>query len=186
MSSSVVENYFLTSPRFKSARHQEKIPKETPWDYATRIVTSGSAPSDAEAINLRQRLTELLNEKYGEQKVDQALRRADKLLWHDSHAYKDWKGRSYDIYNVLTTAETMIVNPEWNNLDETPAIPLTFNHKERAGKYTQADTDKIESMRSEDLVSKHGLEGLFGGLHRRRKTNKSKRGGKKRKTTRKH
>jgi len=40
--------------------------------------------------------------------------------------------------------------------------------------------------KNQDLVSKHGLEGLFGGLHRRRKTKKSKRGGKKRKTTRKH
>jgi len=46
------------------------------------------------------------------------------------------------------------------------------------------DPERIQ--KSEDLVSKHGLEGLFGGLHRRRKTNKSKRGGKKRKTTRKH
>jgi hypothetical protein len=189
--SSIVENFFLTSPAFREARWATKVVPHAPWGYIGEVAAYGAGNSQLSDSNyMKETLAELLKKKYDARKVDEAVSKG----WELAKPYRTGnpgKMQLYDTYNGLAYAEKLLVNPGWEGgIYELPPIPVTLQDKHLAGKYTQADTDKLERIKTRELqdglVKDHGLEGLFGGLHRRRKTKKSKRGGKKRKTTRKH
>jgi hypothetical protein len=183
---SVVENYYLTAPGFRESRWEKKVVPHAPWSYVGEVASGISSPN----INIQETLTKLLKEKYDSRKVDEAVSKG----WELSEAYRhsgSGMGRFLE-YAALAYAEKLLVNPGWEGklYNETPPIPVTFEDKHLSGKYTQTDTENFERIKTRELndglVKDHGLEGLFGGLHRRRKTKQSKRGGKKRKTTLKH
>jgi hypothetical protein len=194
---SIIENYYLTAPGFRESRWAEKIVPHAPWNYPIQVATSTqSFPTGKDDVtNLRDTLTEVLKTKYDGKKVDDAVAKG----WAKASPFQPgWNqpssgySQKSDTYNAFTYAEKLLVNPGWEGaiMNETPPIPVTFQDKHLAGNYTQADTEIFERIKTRELndglVKDHGLEGLFGGLHRRRKSKKSKRGGKKRKTTRKH
>ena len=206
---SIVENYFLTSPLFKEARQKEKIDPEQPYNYPGEVAFSSAAPQ-SEVANIEAELTELLKEKYDPLMVRDMIAEAWRVHPGPGNLYGQipWFHRNQPawveplpkvhkighVYIAFTFAERRLANPkkpgenEFNGFRYSSGeVPVTLLDKRIAGKYTPADTEKLERIKeSEDLVSKHGLEGLFGGLNRRRKSKKSKRAGKKRKTTRKH
>ena len=213
-STSIVENYFLTSPLFKEARQKEKINTETPYHYPEEVAFSSEAPPQYEAANIEAELTKLLKEKYDPKMVDNMIEEAwrvhpgptnvspmniipyhlAKPVWIERHPKVH---QISNVYIAFTFAERRLANPKHNGYRYDPLdVPVTLLDKRMSGQYTPADTENLERIKEseyKDLVSKHGLTGLFpknpdllGGLHRRRKSKKSKRGGKKRKTTRKH
>jgi hypothetical protein len=206
---SIVETFFLTSPLFKEARQKEKIDQEQPYNYPGEVAFSSAAPQ-SEVANIEATLTELLKEKYDPKMVDNKIAEAWQVHPGPGNLYGQipWFHKNQPawvqplpkvhqighVYIAYTFAERKLANPkkpgenEFNGFRYSVGeVPVTLLDKRMSGKYTPADTENLERIRkSEDLVAKHGLEGLFGGLHRRRKTKKSKRGGKKRKTTRKH
>jgi hypothetical protein len=206
--SSIVENFFLTSPLFKEARQKEKINPDTPYHYPEEVAFSSAAPPQTEASNIEATLTKLLKEKYDPQMVDKMIEEAWRV-----HPGPSQVGPAYiipyhlakpawvnphpkvheipNVYIAFTFAERRLANPKHNGyrydpLDEFGGTgAVTLLDKRMEGKYTQADTENLERIRkSEDLVSKHGLEGLYGG-RKSRKSKKSKRAQKKHKTTRK-
>jgi hypothetical protein len=189
--SSIVENFFLTSPAFREARWATKVVPHAPWGYIGEVAAYGAGNSQLSDSNyMKETLAELLKKKYDARKVDEAVSKG----WELAKPYRTGnpgKMQLYDTYRGVSYAEKLLANPGWEGgLYDLPPIPVTLEDKHRSGTYTQADTDKLERIKTRELqdglVKDHGLEGLFGGLHRRRKTKKSKRGGKKRKTTRKH
>jgi hypothetical protein len=192
--SSIVENYYLTSPGFRSARWATKVVPHAPWGFVGEVAAhgplNGSQKDDVPYI--RETLTELLKKKYDARKVDEAV---EKGLQASNPGRPGFMGTSSErsaYYYALAYAEKLLVNPGWegNYMNESPPIPVTLLDKHLSGTYTQADTDNLERIKTRELqdglVKDHGLEGLFGGLKRRRKSKKTKRGGKKRRTTRKH
>lgn len=187
--SSIVENFYLTSPAYREARWATKIVPHAPWGFIGEVAAYGAGNSQlSDSSNMKETLTELLKKKYDARKVDEAVSKG----WELAKPYgtgKSGKMQLYDTYTGLAYAEKLLVNPGWEGgINELPPIPVTFQDKHLAGKYTQADTDIFERIKTRELqdglVKDHGLEGLYGGLKRRRKSKKTKRGGKKRKTTR--
>ena len=188
---SIVENFYLTSPAYREARWATKVIPHAPWGFIGEVAAYGAGNSQlSDSNNMKETLAELLKKKYDARKVDEAVSKG----WELAKPYRTGnpgKMQLYDTYTGLAYAEKLLVNPGWEGgLYELPPIPVTLIDKHLAGTYTQADTDKLERIKRgelyDGLVKDHGLEGLFGGLNRRRKTKKSKRAGKKRKTTRKH
>lgn len=193
---SIIENYYLTSPAFREARWAKKVVPHAPWGFIGEVAAYGPRDSPKDEVPyIQEKLKELLKQKYDGKKVDDAVAKG----WTKASPFQPgWNQppsamtQNMDTYNVFTYAEKMLVNPGWEGaiMNETPPIPVTLLDKHLAGTYTQADTDKLERIKTgelyDGLVKDHGLEGLYGGLNRRRKTKKSKRGGKKRRTTRKH
>ena len=191
---SIVENYYLTSPGFREARWATKIVPHAPWGFIGEVAAYGNVGVNNEkdgSNNIVGTISELLKKKFDAGKVDKAVEKA----WSKVEPYSPGSSgimQQYKIYQALAYAEKLLVNPGWegNYMNETPPIPVTLTDKHLAGTYTGNDTDKLEKIKRgelyDGLVKDHGLEGLFGGLNRRRKTKKSKRAGKKRKTTRKH
>jgi hypothetical protein len=209
--SSIVENFFLTSPLFKEARQKEKIDQEQPYNYPGEVAFSSAAPQ-SEVANIEATLTELLKEKYDPQMVDKMIEEGWRvhpgpgslvneghIPWFHKNQLAWVKPLPKDhqighVYIAFTFAERRLANPKKPGENEfngfrysVGGVPVTLLDKRMSGNYTPADTEKLEQIRkNEDLVAKHGLEGLYGGLKRRRKSKKSKRGGKKRRITRKH
>jgi hypothetical protein len=191
--SSIIENYYLTSPGFRTARWATKIVPHAPWGFVGEVAAHGPLDSPKDEVpHIQETLTKLLKDKFDSKKVDEAV---SKGLEEANPGRPGFMGTSSErsaYYYALTYAEKLLVNPGWegNYMNETPPIPVTFEDKHLSGKYTQADTEKFERIKTRELqdglVKDHGLEGLMGGLKRRRKSKKTKRGGKKRKTTRKH
>ena len=193
---SIVENYYLKSPAHREARWATKIVPHAPWGFVGEVAAYGPRDSPKDDVPyIHDRLKELLREKYDAKKVDDAVEKG----WKKANPFQPgWNQppsagtQRMDTYNVFTYAEKVLVNPGWEGaiMNETPPIPVTLTDKHLAGTYTGNDTDKLEKIKRgelyDGLVKDHGLEGLMGGLNRRRKTKKSKRAGKKRKTTRKH
>jgi hypothetical protein len=181
---SIVENYFLTSPDYKNAIFETKIVPHAPWGFPGELSTKYSAP------DLQKTLTELLKKKFDAGKVDKAVEKAWSAVEPYGQGNRSWSHVNGEIYRALAYAEKLLVNPGWEGryMNETPPIPVTLEDKHLAGTYTDADTYYLERLKSGDMMDRmvyaHGLKGLFGGIHRR-KTKKSKRAQKKRKSTRK-
>ena len=184
---SIVENYYLTSPNFRGAIYETKIVPHAPWSFPGALAFRGS--DDASGKD-KEILTELLKKKFDAGKVDKAVEKAWSVVEPYGQGNRSWTHISGETYRALAYAEKLLVNPGWEGryMNETPPIPVTLEDKHLAGTYTDADTYYLERLKSGDMmdrmVAAHGLEGLFGGIHRR-KTKKSKRAQKKRKSTRK-
>jgi hypothetical protein len=189
MSSSIVENYYLKSPAFRTARLTKKVAIDSPWGYVAELAAHGPMDSPKDEVpHIQETLTKLLKEKYDAKKVDAAVSKGLEAANPGRPGFMGTPSERAAYYYALAYAEKLLVNPGWegNYMNESPPIPVTLSDKYLAGTYTEEDTDKLKTLSSEDLVFRQGLEGLYGGLNRRRKTKKSKRGGKKRRTTRKH
>jgi hypothetical protein len=186
---SIIENYFLTSPGFRTARLTKKVPVDWPWGYVRELAGHGpiGSPKD-EVPHIQETLTKLLKEKYDSKKVDNAVAKGLELANPGRPGFMGTPSERLAYYDALVYAEKLLVNPGWEGalINESPPIPVTLEDKHIAGTYTEEDTNKLKTLSSEDLVFRQGLEGLFGGLKRHRKSKKSKRGVKKRRTTRKH
>jgi hypothetical protein len=193
LTSSIVENYYLTSPGFRSARWATKVVPHAPWGFVGEVAAYGPMDSPKDEVpHIQETLTELLKKKYDSRKVDNAVAKGLELSNPGRPGFMGTSSERSAYYYALAYAEKLLVNPGWEGaiMNETPPIPVTLLDKHLAGTYTQADTDKLERIKTRELqdglVKDHGLEGLYGGLKRRRKSKKTKRGGKKRRTTRKH
>jgi hypothetical protein len=191
--SSIVENYYLTSPNFRQAIYGTKIVEHAPWGFPGALAAHGDARGDLKHDEI---LTELLKKKFDPRKVDEAVLKGLSVMEPHGPGRMGTSQERYLVYSQFVYAERLLVNPGWNpdtsygknGLQESPPIPVTLMDKHLAGTYTQADTDNLERIKTADMqdrmVDAHGLKGLFGGIHRR-KTKKSKRAQKKRKSTRK-
>ena len=193
--SSIVENYYLTSPGFRNARLSKKVAVDSPWGYVGELAGYGPMDSPKDEVpHIQETLTKLLKQKYDSKKVDNAVAKGLELANPGRPGFMGTSGERYSYYEALAYAEKLLVNPGWEAntsgdkyfMNQSPPIPVTLTDKHLSGTYTEEDTDKLKTLSSEDLVFRQGLEGLFGGLKRHRKTKKFKRGGKKRRTTRKH
>jgi hypothetical protein len=190
---SIVENYYLTSPNFRTAIYSTKIVPHAPWGFPGEVAAHGSDGGSGKHDEI---LTELLKKKFDAEKVDKAVLEGLSRMEPHGPGKMGTSSERYDVYKQFVYAERLLANPGWkptdthesDGLNETPPIPVTLQDKHLAGTYTDADTYYLERLKSGDMMDRmvdaHGLKGLFGGIHRR-KTKKSKRAQKKRKSTRK-
>ena len=185
--SSIVENYYLTSPNFRGAIYATKIVPHAPWVFPGELAAHGSDDGSGKDKEI---LTELLKKKFDAGKVDKAVEKAWSAVEPYGQGNRSWKHVSGEIYRALAYAEKLLVNPGWEGryMNETPPIPVTLEDKHLAGTYTEADTYNLERIKTGDMqdrmVDAHGLKGLFGGRKSRKSKNTKSRKLKKRRTTR--
>jgi hypothetical protein len=191
--SSIVENYYLTSPNFRQAIYGTKIVEHAPWGFVGELAAHGDARGDLKHDEI---LTELLKKKFDPRKVDEAVLKGLSVMEPHGPGRMGTSQERYLVYKQFVFAERLLVNPGWNpdtsngkdGLGESPPIPVTLTDKHLAGTYTEADTYNLERIKTGDMqdrmVDAHGLTGLFGGRKSRKSKKTKSRKLKKRRTTR--
>jgi len=190
---SIVENYYLTSPNFRTAIYATKIVPHAPWGFVGEVAAHGSDDGSGKEEEI---LTELLKKKFDPRKVDEAVSKGLSVMEPHGPGKMGTSAERYGVYKQFVFAERLLVNPGWNpdisngkdGLNESPPIPVTLTDKHLAGTYTGNDTYNLQRIKTGDMqdrmVDAHGLKGLFGGRKSRKSKNTKSRKVKKRRTTR--